>query len=110
MILIVISENIFSKFIELDNKNIEIILKNLFLIYSKNVKRTKLKYFLKFLCVLPYVLPLEREFYSFPPVVASDWRSDFCPSTKRIVNGMATRRAPAANIVKWSAARPLIIS
>ena len=48
MILIVISENIFSKFIELDNKNIEIILKNLFLIYSKNVKRTKLKYFLKF--------------------------------------------------------------
>ena len=32
----------------MDNKNIEIILKNLFLIYSKNVKRTKLKYFLKF--------------------------------------------------------------
>ena len=48
MILIVISENIFSKFIELDNKNIEIILKNLFLIYSKNVKRTKLKYFYYF--------------------------------------------------------------
>ena len=33
MILIVISENIFSKFIEFDNKKIELIIKRLYLIY-----------------------------------------------------------------------------
>lgn len=48
MILIVISENIFSKFIEFDNKKIELIIKRLYLIYSKCIKRKKIKYFFKF--------------------------------------------------------------
>ena len=48
MVLIVISENIFSKFIEFDNSKIELIIKRLFLIYGKCIKRKKLKYFFKF--------------------------------------------------------------
>ena len=45
---IVISENIFSKYIESDNSKIELILKKIILIYSKFIKKKKLSYFLKY--------------------------------------------------------------
>ena len=48
ILLIVISENIFSKYIESDNIKIQLRLKKLYLIYSKSIKRKKLKYFFKF--------------------------------------------------------------
>ena len=48
MILIVISENIFSKFIEFDNSKIELIIKRLYLIYAKSIKRKKFEYFCKY--------------------------------------------------------------
>ena len=48
MILIVISENIFSKYIEFDNTKIKLIIKNLYLIYAKFIKRKKLEYFFKY--------------------------------------------------------------
>ena len=48
MIIIVISENMFSKYIEFDNSKIELKLKRLYLIYAKYIKKTKLKYFYKY--------------------------------------------------------------
>ena len=42
------SENIFRAFIDNDNRNISISLKKIFFIYSKNLKRKKLYYFMKF--------------------------------------------------------------
>ena len=48
VLLIVISENIFSKYIVSDNIKIQLILKKLYLIYAKSVKRKKLKYFFRF--------------------------------------------------------------
>ena len=46
--MIVISDNIFSKYIENDNTKIELILRKIIVIYSKFLKRKKLKYFLKY--------------------------------------------------------------
>ena len=46
--LIVISENIFSKYIENDNSKVELILTKIIVIYSKFIKRKKLIYFLKY--------------------------------------------------------------
>jgi len=46
--LVVISDNIFSRYIESDNFKIKLILKKIILIYSKFLKRKKLKFFYKY--------------------------------------------------------------
>lgn len=46
--IVVISDNIFSRYIEGDNFKIKLILKKIILIYSKFLKRKKLKYFYKY--------------------------------------------------------------
>ena len=46
--MLVISDNIFSKYIENDNCKIELTLKKIIIIYNKFLKRQKLKYFLKY--------------------------------------------------------------
>ena len=47
--MIVITENIFSKYIENDNTKIELLLRKILVIYSKFLKRKKLKYFFKYI-------------------------------------------------------------
>lgn len=46
--IVVISDNIFSRYIESDNFKIKLILKKIILIYSKFLKRKKLKFFYKY--------------------------------------------------------------
>lgn len=46
--IVVISDNIFSRYIESDNSKIKLILKKIILIYSKFLKRKKLKFFYKY--------------------------------------------------------------
>ena len=61
MIIIVISENMFSKYIEFDNSKIELKLKRLYLIYAKYIKKAKLKYFYKYKNNSFFLFLLKRE-------------------------------------------------